>query len=250
MRSARRLARTVAVGVVLPVHDEELLLPSALVSLRKAFVELATWDLTTHVVVVLDSCSDRSADVLRSWTRGLRRRRNALRVTVISCDARNVGHARALGFEALVAKWSDMDMSRVWFATSDADSQVPRDWLKVQVLRHEEGVDLWAGRVSVADWAPYGPQTALTWQRTYDVESNPVHGANLGFNAQAYRSVGGFTELRSGEDRALCSALVARGIQSHYDSSIRVVTSSRRDARAPMGFAHALSLIEASCATI
>lgn len=243
------VTRTRAVGVVLPVHNEEVLLPSALVALRKAFDELMRWHLELQLVIILDSCSDRSVDVVRSWSKELRSGRTALKFTVISCDAHNVGYARALGCTTLLEQWSRLDLSRIWIATTDADSQVPRDWLSVHVLQHEAGVDLWAGRVKVKNWKDYTRATAMTWQRNYDVESSPIHGANLGFNALAYASVGGFAHLPTGEDRALCRALVREGVEVHFDATTRVTTSSRRSARAPLGFAYALGAIDASCST-
>jgi hypothetical protein len=116
----------------------------------------------------------------------------------------------------------------------------------MQVLQHESGVDLWCGRVAVSDWSPRLGETAARWQREYEVESHPIHGTNLGFNAQKYLAVGGFNPSRVSEDRELCAAIEARRAVIHYDSSVRVVTSARRDARAPLGFAHALNLIEMS----
>jgi hypothetical protein len=55
-------------------------------------------------------------------------------------------------------------------------------------------------------------------------------------------------EARVSEDREVCAAIEARGAVIHYDASVRVVTGARRDARARLGLAHALNLIEMSVA--
>jgi hypothetical protein len=60
-----------------------------------------------------------------------------------------------------------------------------------------------------------------------------------------YVDAGGFTARVTGEDRALYHAIVARGARTHHDSVAKVVTSGRRQGRAPMGFSFALTSVEA-----
>jgi glycosyltransferase involved in cell wall biosynthesis len=242
-REPRAFARTRAVGVVLPVHNEQELLGSALASLADAFDQLSHGELAMRAVVVLDACSDASEEITLQWQSTLARRRCPLEITVVRSSAKNVGHARALGCASLLAQWSRTDPSRIWLATTDADSRVPTDWLATQVIRHETGVDHWSGRVSVDDWSGHHDETRLRWQNEYEREIQPIHGANLGFNAAAYLEAGGFATLETGEDRALHRALIAHGALSYFDSAVRVVTSARRRARAPLGFAHALEVI-------
>ena len=236
--------RTSAVGVVLPVHNEEELVQRALTSLDDAFSALKGREIDLRIVVVLDSCSDNSVTMVEEWVRKQYRETNALLATIVACEASNVGIARGLGCTTLLEQFDHLDPGNIWIATTDADSRVPDDWLRMQVLQHESGVDLWCGRVAVSDWSSRVGETAARWQREYEVESHPIHGTNLGFNAQIYLAVGGFNSSRVSEDRELCAAIEARGAVIHYDSSVRVVTSARRDARAPLGFAHALDLIE------
>jgi glycosyltransferase involved in cell wall biosynthesis len=236
-------SRTLAVGVVIPVHNEEELLGAALASLADAFTDLRGRGLDLRAAVVLDDCLDNSAQVVAEWEVGLRRKRQRVNSVVRTCAANNVGVARGLGCAALLDEWTFMDPSRIWLATTDADSRVPRDWLSAQVSRHDTGVDLWSGRVSVDDWSSHRGDTAAQWQRAYEAEDIPIHGANLGFNAGLYLATGGFTSIRTGEDRELHRAISNLDAVSYNDSSVRVVTSSRRNARAPLGFAHALNII-------
>ncbi|HVB51616.1 MAG TPA: glycosyltransferase [Acidimicrobiales bacterium] len=246
-------ARTLAVGVVMPVHNEQELLGKALASLSNAFGELNHGSLLLRAVLVMDACTDDSEEIAIEWRTALARCRHPLAVTLVTSSAHNVGRARALGCAVLLKQWTRIDPARIWLATTDADSRVPKDWLTTQLARHEAGVDQWCGRVSVADWSEYSGDARSRWQHEYERESRPIHGANLGFNAGTYLAAGGFEPLDTGEDRALHRALVIHGALSHFDSAVRVVTSARRQARAPLGFAHALDGIRSapgSCAQV
>jgi glycosyltransferase involved in cell wall biosynthesis len=246
MKREHTSARTLAVGVVMPVHNEQELLGSALASLTDAFDELSQGSLLLRAAVVMDACTDVSEEIASEWRAALVRCCHPLAATLTTSSAHNVGRARALGCAVLLDQWSRIDPARIWLATTDADSRVPRYWLTTQLARHEAGVDQWYGRVSVADWSEYSGDARSRWQHEYESESQPIHGANLGFNAATYLAAGGFEPLDTGEDRALHRALVIHGALSHYDSSVRVVTSARRQARAPLGFAHALDVIRSA----
>ncbi len=56
-----------AVGVVIPAHDEEDLLPSCLDAVRLAAAPLA--GVPVHVIVVADACTDRTAALARAGER-------------------------------------------------------------------------------------------------------------------------------------------------------------------------------------
>jgi hypothetical protein len=75
-----------------------------------------------------------------------------------------------------------------------------------------------------------------------------VHGANLGVRASAYLRAGGFPEVPTAEDRALVAALTASGSRVRRTRSLAVVTSARREARAPHGFSHYLAELDAATA--
>ncbi len=192
------------------------------------------------VVVVLDSCRDRSSSVARAWQERVVAR-SMFDVSIVHCDEMNVGRARALGCGIVLQQFHAHDFERVWLATTDADTRVPPHWLSTQVTQHDNGADAWAGRVSVTEWPQHRLAVAGLWQRAYDAEVRPIHGASFGVNASVYVDVGGFPPLQSSEDRGLYNALVAHGANIHYDSSAPVVTSARRNARAPDGFAAALT---------
>jgi hypothetical protein len=229
-----------AVGVVIPVNNEEHLLGKALNAVERSLLEVAERGLHAHVVVVLDSCGDDSGSIARAWEEDVRATA-AFNVTIVEFEGESVGRARALGCDVLLALFAAIDPAEVWIATTDADSRVPSHWLCTQLAAHERGADAWAGRVSVTEWPHHRRASAAAWQRAYDAEVGPIHGASLGVVAEKYVDVGGFQSVRTGEDRALCASLLSHGAHIHYDASALVVTSARRHARAPDGFASALT---------
>jgi len=236
--------RTEAIGVVLPVHNEEELLQRALEAIEEAFSHVAHVVARCRTAVVLDHCSDASSSITQEWIRKLRRRGGPHQATARTCRSACVGDARRTGMSALLRDWEDTDPARIWLATTDADSRVPGGWLAAQRAAHEAGADLWAGRVAIDDWSLYQRTTSLRWTEAYDAEASPIHGANLGFNAQLYLAAGGFTPLATSEDRTLYDAIVKLGARAHEDPNVKVITSGRRHARAPMGFSHRLGTLE------
>jgi hypothetical protein len=89
------------------------------------------------------------------------------------------------------------------------------------------------------------------FRRRYGTGTGPhthVHGANLGFRAAAYLRAGGFADLPTAEDRALVAALTASGGRVRRTRALTVVTSARREARAPHGFSGYLAELEAASA--
>ena len=233
-------------GVVVPVHDEEELALVALDSIERAIAGVSDHFVTTGIAIVLDACSDRSRDLVAEW-RHRSLHRNAKRfVEIVTTNVANVGHARKLGCAALLRTWAGIPPAAIWLASTDADSEVPRDWISGQLRVRREGGQVWVGRVSVHDWSGRSAETAEAWHRQYELECRPIHGANFGIDAGTYLDAGGFAEMSTGEDRDLVERTVARGAVIRHDPQLRVVTSSRRRARAPGGFAHALSSIEAA----
>ena len=226
------LFRTDAVGVVIPVHNEESLLESALGALAVA-VDRVGDGVPFHTVLVFDSCDDGSVDVGRRWARGARQVHH--RVSVLEIKAGNVGRARRTGCAAVLDAAKGIDPRRLWLATTDGDSMVPGNWLAAQLADHEAGVDIWSGSVTVADWTHRKMGTAAEWERQYELERDPAHGASLGINGQTYLDAGGFKSLATGEDRALLDSAIARGASCRYDRSAPVITSAREERASPRG---------------
>jgi glycosyltransferase involved in cell wall biosynthesis len=232
-------ARIAAVGVVVPAHDEEELLPSALIALAVATRPARRGGLSVEVLVVADDCHDSTVAVARAHG-----------AEALTVRERNVGRARAAGFAALMERWGRLEPARLWLASTDADSRVPRQWITHQVDLADAGADLVLGTVDVDDWSGHPGHVAATWRAGYDHRDGHrhVHGANVGARADAYLAVGGFDGLDSGEDVALATALRHRRVVR--SGGAPVLTSARVRPRAPGGFGdHLLTLADASVPT-
>jgi hypothetical protein len=159
---------------------------------------------------------------------------------VLEVNHAAVGPARAAGCAAALDGLAGLADEQIWLATTDADSEVPFDWLAYQTGGHAEGVGGWAGTVQVAEWDEQ-PAGAREWfDRLYRNDRRHVHGANLGFTAAAYRDIGGFAGLACSEDHALYEALGQAGHRVVADGNAPVLTSARREGRAPGGFSDTL----------
>lgn len=210
--------------VVVPVHDEEVLLPECLAALQ---ITAADVDLPVDVVVVLDDCTDGSADIARSTD-----------VHVLEVADGAVGAARAEGVRAGLALHDD-DPATVWIACTDADTVVPFHWLRAQRALADDGADVVLGTVR-PDPRDLTERQLAAWRATR-VPGRPnghVHGANLGIRADAYLRVGGFAPLVEHEDVELVARLRRDpGVAVVASDATDVVTSGRTTGRTPGGYA-------------
>lgn len=213
-------------GVVVPAHDEEAHIGACLASLRNACRCPSLRGEKVLIVVVLDSCSDQTAGIARTWG-----------ATTMSIASRNVGIARAVGARHA------LDAGARWLAFTDADSVVAPDWLSTQIALRSDAV---CGTIQVRDWGEYGEHMRQQHDMTYtDADGHGhIHGANLGVAAHAYEGAGGFQPLESSEDVALVAALRKTGASIAWSAAPRVFTSARRAYRAPGGFGETLARVD------
>lgn len=224
-----------AIAVVVPVHDEEELLPRCLEALAAARAALAREVQPAPdvaVVVVLDACTDASEQVTRHHP-----------VTILRTEHACVGAARAAGVEAalsLVRPITDR-LDRVWIASTDADSAVPENWLVEQVRLAGQGVDLMIGTVrpDPRDLSE-AQHAAWTAKHTPGRANGHVHGANLGIRADVYRAAGGYGAVAEHEDVLLVDAARRAGARVQASDECWVLTSGRSTGRTPGGYARYL----------
>ena len=223
-----------AVGVVIPAHNEEDLLPACLAAVRKAARKLHR--IAVHLVVVADACTDRTAEQARRGG-----------AVVQEIQARCVGAARGAGMREVLRRTQHLDRGRVWLATTDADTLVPPEWLGQQLRYATGGWEAVVGTVAVANWSEHPPGLPALFRQHYRTGAlgphSHVHGANLGFTAHAYLAAGGFRPSRTAEDHALVAALTGAERRILRTTKLNVLTSARRQARAPLGFSHLLSTL-------
>lgn len=215
------------IGVIIPVHNEEPLLGECLDAVQRAAAHPDLNGETVHILVVLDSCTDASAQVALAYD-----------VATLAVDGRNVGEARAAGVRLLV------DQGARWLACTDADSQVAEDWLVAQL---QQGTDVVCGTVQIADWGDIPDEVQAEYHdRYHDGDGHRhIHGANLGFSALAYIRAGGFQPLAVDEDVDLVTRFQQSGASIAWTAMPQVTTSARLDVRMAGGFADYLRTLTA-----
>ncbi|MHA7276989.1 glycosyltransferase family 2 protein [Arthrobacter sp. Hz1] len=217
------------VVVVVPARNEEESLPLCLAALDVASGALAdaypTVDLT--VIVVLDGCTDSSAEVVREYPFA----------RPLDVDFASVGPARRAGIAHAIERVG-RPPGGIWVANTDADTVVPRHWLVEQCRLAAQGVQLVLGTV-VPDPAGLGVERERAWHAAHPLEHghNYIHGANLGFRADSYLLADGFAALDVHEDVDLVDRLKALGVTWSAVDTIRATTSARTMGRTPGGFA-------------
>ncbi|WP_081790160.1 glycosyltransferase, partial [Gordonia alkanivorans] len=206
--------------VVVPAHNEQTLLPSCLAALDAAIAVVRP---SVQVIVVLDSCDDDSAGAVPDH------------MTTVHVTARCVGTARRAGFAAA----SPTPADTTWFATTDADSAVPPDWLLTHVDAADSGADAFVGIVTPDGFDEWPPGTGTMFDARYDARPGHrhVHGANLGVRATAYATAGGFRDLDAHEDVDLVRRLEEADVPIEWGADAPVRTSTRRVGRTADGFA-------------
>jgi glycosyltransferase involved in cell wall biosynthesis len=223
-------------AVVIPAHNEGAELPACL---RAVVTAALCTPIPVTILVVLDASDDSSTELSGRFGSD---------VHFLSIDARNVGAARAAGFDYARALCGNN--TECWYATTDADSQVDPDWL-VHQLAHD--TDMVLGVVRAVDWHHLSAAIANRYVRAYNA-SKPgvqgshrhIHGANMGFSARAYWRLGGFRALPYDEDVELVARFEAAGCSIQRDAGLSVMTSTRTEARAPRGFGHYLRQLAVS----
>ena len=219
--------------VVIPAHDEEVLLPSCLASLALAADGVSDRALV-HTVVVADNCTDTTEAIAKAYD-----------AAVIQVAYRNVGAARAAGVTFGLGALGVWPPSRTWLASTDADTVVPGDWLARQLDLADTGVTAVAGVVRVDSFSDHPTGTATAFADLYAGESHRghshVHGANIGARADAYHRAGGWGELHLAEDHDLWRRLRDVGERCLATTTLWVTTSGRALGRADGGFADLLT---------
>lgn len=219
------------IGIVIPAHNEALTIASCLVAVQKAIDQL-TEDVTAYPLVVLDDCTDDTLTKVK-----------AAGADYIQCEYRCVGQVRDMGIRHAIAQGA------TWIACTDADSIVTADWLVQQVTHMtQQPNDMICGVVSVDSWEHLTPKTQEDYIAHYQdmMGHRHIHGANLSFSSEAYLAVGGFAPLPCHEDVELVQKFEDQGYAITWSNQVRVITSSRLDARANEGFAAFLANLEKS----
>jgi len=217
------------IGILIPAHNEEQYLAHCLQAALHASSHPSLGGEAVQILVVLDSCSDNSAQIVGEHP-----------VQSLALSVRNVGRARAAGAHHL------LEQGARWISCTDADSRVAPDWLVAQLAL---GTDAVCGTVTVDTWSQaLDSQAQMRYHQTYQARDNHrhIHGANLGISAEAYRRAGGFKPLACDEDVQLVRQLERCGASIAWSHRPQVITSARLDSRARGGFGDYLKRLVAS----
>jgi cellulose synthase/poly-beta-1,6-N-acetylglucosamine synthase-like glycosyltransferase len=224
------------IAVLIPARDEEQLLPRCLRSVLEACRRLPR-RVTSDIVIVVD----RSTDNTREVAEDLMQQEGVVIETNVGC----VGSSRALAAEIALGRYRG-PRERCWLANTDADCEVPEDWLTQQLCLAESGYAAVAGIIDVDSFVEHEASVPQLFRLTYLINTDGthphVHGANLGVRADAYVQSGGWRNLMTAEDHDLWQRLHHGKHRRSSNASLRVVTSGRRIGRAPHGFADALAV--------
>lgn len=228
-QSTGKAMNPIKIGIVIPAHNESMAITNCLASVQTAIRQLPP-TVVVYPLVVLDSCTDDTALIVE--TAG---------VDCLHAEYRCVGRTRDLGIRHAITQGA------TWISCTDADTVVSEGWL-IQQIEHitQKATDMICGVVSVDNWTHLSSQTKKAYMAHYQDRMGHlhIHGANLSFSAEAYLAVGGFSPLPCHEDVDLVKKFEAQGYRITWSNRVRVMTSSRLQARAAEGFAAFLANLE------
>jgi glycosyltransferase involved in cell wall biosynthesis len=215
------------VAVVIPAANEERRIGRCLSAVAAARRHLYHTNpaIAVRAVVVLDGCQDRTAMIAAA----------SRDVHTVVITLGSVGAARRAGVSAALVGAGPP--SEMWLANTDADSQVPVNWLTGMVTEAHLCAHVVLG--TVVPGRDLGPRSRAEWLSRHHLrDGHPhVHGANFGIRADAYLNLGGWPSVVTGEDTELARRAARTGhLRISRTASIPVVTSVRQDGRAPQGF--------------
>jgi Glycosyl transferase family 2 len=225
--------------VVIPAANEERRIGRCLAAIAAARRHLYQSNpvIAARTVVVLDSCQDRTAMITAACRE----------VHAVAVTAGSAGAARRAG--AGVALAGAGPPGELWLANTDADSQVPVNWLTGMLTEARLGAHVVLG--TVVPGPDLEPRIRAEWLSRHHLrDGHPhVHGANFGIRADAYLNLGGWPRVPADEDTELARRATRTGhLRISRTALIPVVTSVRQRGRAPRGFSGYLRDIAAATA--
>jgi GT2 family glycosyltransferase len=237
--------------VAIPVRDEAERIGGCLAALARQSVP------ADHIVLLLNNCRDLTADVIRQLPKAHHR----LHLIECSLDQylASAGVARARAMKHATSLVGSLGVDDAVILTTDADAEVPENWVEANLRAIEQGAD------AVCGMAVIDPVEALliprhlheddarevAYGRLLDeiasmivpdpADPLPRHtedsGASIAIRTSVLRRIGGVPCLHSSEDRAMIGRLRLIDARVRHDPKIRVVVSGRIEGRAPGGMA-------------
>ena len=242
---------TLRASVVVPARNEEDLIQA---SLRALAAQVDVPADHYEVLLVLDQCTDETEQNARDVAAA----NPALRILFMEGPGEGSGHARHVGMEAACGRLLRVGRPDGLIASTDADTVVAPDWLRVQLEAVAAGARAIGGRIELAEDGTL-PANVRKWHEYHsrdryrklladpDLRGRTEHwqfsGASLTVTAETYREVGGLEPTATLEDEHLEAALRGRGIPIERLLSVRATTSPRLQGRAERGLSYDLSRV-------
>jgi len=204
---------TPVVSVVVAMRNEALNLQTLIASLAKQ-TYAGKWEL----ILVDDQSEDNSVQVAQI----LKHKFSQLTLRIVNSSGRGKKQALTLGIEMAVGEI---------IVTTDADCELPQEWLTDMVRSFESTTQLVAGIVSLKNQTTFfsnlqAVEFASVMATGFGMLgwNKPVmcNGASLAFKKTAFEAVGGYSgneHIASGDDEFLM-----RKISDQFPASIRAIT--------------------------
>lgn len=216
-----------------------------------------------EVIVLLNNCSDNSADIARSFAKEHQELELHLVEMTLPPQEAYIGRVRQLLMDEAYRRLSSIGRKRGVIASTDGDSQVSPTWIAANLYEISIGADAVGGRIitSSAGRAELDPYARACFLREVgyryliaELESyldpDPIdpfprhyqhYGASLAVTAEMYALAGGLPAVRTPEDVAFYNALVRENARFRHSPLVRVTTSARLTGRTNIGLANQLN---------
>ncbi len=250
--------------VVIPVRNEEDLLPDALHALaeQRCADGFPFPHSAYEILLLINNTVDRSAQVARHFARLY----PSLRIHVVERNFRpanaHIGYVRRLLMDEACRRVRASHVRNACMLSTDADTKVAPNWIATNVAELRTGAEVVGGRILISGDEVASLATAarsrlkldrlyrrlLSWiesqldPETHDPWPRHCHhfGASLAITPDAYERVGGVPPRRYLEDIAFYAALVRHDVRIRHSMKVRVMTSARLAGRARYGLSKTL----------
>lgn len=240
-------------SVVIPARNEEASLPTTLDALRR---QVGVRSDEFEVLLLLNNCTDRSADVARQYQARWPDFCLHLEECSLEPERAHVGTARRLLMDAACVRM-ESSPAGVAVLSTDADTLVAPDWVAANLAELARGAEVVGGLIHLlpaeSEALEPGIRAAYERDRRYqelvaELESVldpdpcdpwPRHlqhfGASLACTCDVYRRAGGLPAVKPLEDVAFVAALRRVGARIRHSPAVSITTSARLDGRAEVG---------------
>ncbi len=252
LRQFCMIAQTLDYAIAVPARNEALFLGRMLSALASS---MRGSPARGGAVFVVNDTQDASPRMIEAWARdeGIP---VVLLETVFAPEIRNAPHVRRLALD-IAAQFAPTGT----LLTTDADSHVGPAWIDTCLTAIAQGTDLacedirldetelaalpdTVRRVGELERAYFRASDAL-WQRWTRGEAGAfayrASGASMAMRTAAYLEAGRLPTPESGEDGALCRAMLSAGMRVSQITDTGTRTSARLDGRARRGCGDALA---------